>query len=213
MNVTVTHLLRIAPLLGSMAPAVAAALNLAMPRFDIDASVDRMAPFLANVAHESGGFLHKRENLNYQASTLMRTWPSRFPTEAVAKGYAHMPEPIANYVYAGRMGNGDMASGDGFRYRGAGWIQLTGKDNHFACALYFDIDPEKVGEWLCTPEGAALSAAWFWHTAGCNALADKGNFDAICDVINIGRRTKEVGDAIGYADRLRLYKSLKQVMA
>jgi putative chitinase len=212
MKLTPEQLLRIAPAAGSKAAAIAAALTMAMPRYGIT-TPERAAPFLGNLAHESGQFIRARENLNYQASTLLRVWPSRFLTEDMAKRYAHMPEDIANLVYANRMGNGDVKSGDGYRYRGAGWIQLTGKENHLAAALEFDIDPEQIGDWLCTPEGAALSAAWYWKNAGCNAYADKGNHDAIADLINIGRRTARVGDAIGYEERLMLTKRSAVVLA
>jgi len=212
MTITPEQLLRVAPAVGSRAAVVAAALSAAMPRFGITTPA-RTAHFIGQTAHESGQFLRARENLNYQASTLMRVWPSRFPSEASAKGYAHMPEAIANYVYANRMGNGDMKSGDGYRYRGAGWIQLTGKENHLAAALFFDVDPETIGEWLCTPDGAALSAAWYWKNAGCNALADQDNCDAISDLINIGRRTTRIGDAVGYAERLMLTNLTKKAIA
>jgi putative chitinase len=172
----------------------------AMAEFHID-SRKQQAEFLANIGHETGNLSVFEENLNYSAERLMVVWPKRFPTIAATIGYARNPVALANKVYANRMGNGDEKSGDGWRYRGAGALQLTGKDNHAECGAHFNIKPADVGDWLRTPEGAARSAAWFYTKRGLH-LND--SFDHICDLINIGRETDRVGDAIGYKDRLAI---------
>lgn len=211
MNLTADQLQKIAPAVGSRAGEYAAALNAAMSRFGID-TPKRAAHFLAQVVHESGEFTRVRENMNYSAAGLRTTWPKRFPSMEAAVPFARNPEKIANYVYANRMGNGNERSGDGWRYRGAGWIQLTGKNNHFAAARELAVIGD-IGEWLSTPTGAALSAAWFWHRAGCNRLADAGDVDGVSDLINQGRRTDKVGDAIGYPERLRLTQKCMEVLS
>lgn len=182
----------------------------AMKEFEINTPL-RQAAFLAQIFHESGNLDKVEEGLNYSAEGLMRTWPSRFD-RATAERYARKPEMIANKVYANRMGNRDEASGDGWKHRGAGLIQLTGKDNQFACAMAIGIDPTVVTDWLKTEEGAARSAGWFWKTNNLNKWADKGDIDGVSDVINIGRKTAEVGDAIGYAHRKILYDAFKRVL-
>lgn len=211
MNITLDQLATIVPYAGARGPACVAAINAASARFEINTPA-RMAHFIGQLAHESAQLAVTRENLNYSAQALMKTWPHRFPTLAQATGFAHMPEQIANYVYANRGGNGDMASGDGWRYRGAGWIQLTFKDNQMACAEFFGVSSD-IGEWLCSPQGAALSAAWFWSTHGCNEMADRGDVDAISDTINLGHHTPAIGDAIGYAERLAFTTTAKRVFA
>lgn len=211
MRLTAPQLLKLAPGVAGKAQIYADALNVAMERFGIDTQL-RAAHFLAQLVHESGELSTFRENMNYGAAALMRTWPSRFPSMINAQAYERQPQKIANYVYAGRMGNGDVASNDGWNYRGAGWIQLTGKKAQMDCANYFKITSD-VPTWLCTPEGAALSAAWFWWKADCNRLADMNNVDAVSDVINIGHRTDKVGDSIGYDKRLSLTRLAFGVLA
>lgn len=158
----------------------------------------RVAAFLAQCGHESGGFVFISENLNYSASGLMRVFPKYFPTQDLANAYARQPEKIANRVYASRMGNGDEASGDGFRYRGRGLIQLTGKDNYFWFAASLEITPQEAAEYTQTFEGAAQSACWFWETNKLNALADAGDFVTMTKRIN--------GGTIGLADREHHYE-------
>lgn len=192
--------------------AFAGPLAEAMDCFEINTPA-RQAAFLAQVGHESAQLNRTSENLNYSAEGLMRTWPTRFIGLSVAMKYAYKPEAIANCVYANRMHNGDEQSGDGWKYRGAGLIQLTGKENHLAASLYFDKDLDTISDWLRSPEGACMSAAWFWKCAGCNEAADEGDFDKVCDLINIGRKTKAQGDAIGYAERLALFKQAEKVLA
>lgn len=181
----------------------------AMAEFGI-VGAEQQARFLANVGHETGNLSVFEENLNYSAERLMVVWPKRFPTLAATSGYARNPVALACKVYANRMGNGDEKSGDGWRYRGAGCIQLTGKDNHSTCGAYFNVKPGDVGDWLRTPEGAARSAAWYYTKHGLH-LVD--TFDHVCDRINIGRETDQVGDAIGYKDRLAIYQRARTELA
>lgn len=194
---------KIMPNAGNRAEVFAGALSAAMTEFAIT-TPNRMAAFLANVAHESMQLHAIEENLNYSAQALIRIWPAKFPPQ-IAAIYARDPERIANRAYASKNGNGDEASGDGWRYRGAGLIQLTFFNNHAACAKHFNMPPKSVGLWLRTPEGAARSAAWFWQSNGLNAYADKGDFDGVCDIINKGRKTSAEGDALGYAERNAFY--------
>jgi putative chitinase len=227
-NITLAQLKATMPKIGVLAVAYLPWINAAMAEFHIDTTT-RQAPFLANLAHETGDLNCVVENLNYSADGLANTWPSRFAKKDAAGHYLvtapstdfglptpggrkvpnelalslhRRPEAIANTVYANRMGNGDVASGDGWRFRGSGGIQLTGADNQRACATYFRIPFDRIGDWLRTPEGVCRSAAWYWSTHGCNELADAGKNDALADLVNIGHLTKEVGDAIGYSDRL-----------
>jgi putative chitinase len=209
--ITAEQLLKVLPNLGQSARPYADALNSAMERFSID-TPKRVAHFLAQVAHESGDFTRFRENLNYSANALLKTWPPRFKNFVEAQYYERQPIKIANYVYANRMGNGDEKSGDGWKYRGTGWLQLTGADNIKAAGEHFDIKGD-VAEWLSTVNGAALSAAWFWWRAGCNRYADMNNCDAVSDLINLGRRTEKVGDAIGFIKRQELTNRFLKVLA
>jgi putative chitinase len=187
------------------------ALNAAMVKYEINTPLEQAA-FLAQIFHETGNLATVEEGLNYSAKRLTEVWPSRFPSLAVATPYANNPEKLANKVYANRMGNGDEASGDGFRHRGAGCIQLTGKHNQFRYALQADVDLLTVGDYLRTPEGATDSAAWFWRDCGASKYALIGNLDGVSDLINLGRKTEKVGDAIGYAHRLQLYIAFKKVL-
>lgn len=154
------------PELESWVPAIKSA----MSWWGID-TVREVASFLANAMHESGGLRQMEENLNYRAERLMQVWPKRFPNLAVAQQYAHNPEKLANKVYSGRMGNSDEASGDGWRYRGYGLFQLTGKSNQsrFGAAIGKPLD--QVPAYLRTKEGAAMSAGWYWHDNGLDAKA------------------------------------------
>jgi putative chitinase len=186
-------------------------LNDAMQKYGISTPLNQAA-FLANVFHESGCLAKLEEGLNYSAQRLTEVWPTRFPNLTIAKEYAGNPEKLANRVYADRMGNGPESSGDGFAHRGAGLIQLTGKDNQFKYALEADVDLLTVGDYLRTTQGACDSAAWFWKVCGASAKATSGDFDGACDLVNIGRKTAKEGDAIGYADRLKLYQAFKTVL-
>ena len=168
-----------------------------LPDYEID-SPQRMAAFLAQCAHESGGFLAIKENLNYRAASLRKTFAKYFPTDELAQQYANKPQAIANKVYANRMGNGDEASGDGYRYSGRGLIQLTGKDNYFWFAASIDLTPEAASEYMETFEGAAQSACWFWETNKLNQWADTG------DILTLTKRIN--GGTIGLEDRIKHYE-------
>jgi putative chitinase len=143
------------------------------------------AAFLAQCAHESGLFSAVRENLNYSADGLLRTFPRHF-TAAQAQDYARQPERIANRVYANRMGNGAETSGDGWAYRGRGLIQLTGKNNYTAAGRGLNRDLVTDPSYLETPEGAARSAAWFWYENRLNTPAARGDIDEVSRLINAG---------------------------
>lgn len=168
-----------------IAPQWLEPLNAAMLRFDIS-TPRRIAAFVGQCAHESANFTALSENLNYAAAALIKIWPRHFPSPEVAEPYHRKPEKIANRAYASRMGNGPEASGDGWKYRGRGLIQLTGKDNYRAAsdALSVDLvaDPDRVTQ----PDMAALTAAWFWNKNRLNALADQGDTAAISKRINGG---------------------------
>lgn len=174
------------------------AISTICPDYGIDTE-KRLAAFIAQCAHESANFTALRENLNYRAESLMKTWPNRFPTMVEASRYARNPEMIANKVYANRMGNGDERSGDGWRYLGRGLIQLTGKENYSWFGASIGVtDPEKLVEYLGTFEGAVQSACWFWETNELNQWADKGDMKTLTKRIN--------GGNIGLADRIKHYE-------
>ena len=153
----------------------------------------RVAHFIAQCAHESGNFVFIKENLNYRAASLRKVFPKYFPTDEIAAAYANKPAMIANRVYANRMGNGDEASGDGYRYCGRGLIQLTGKDNYTFFAGSLEISVEEAAEYLATFEGAAQSACWFWEQNKLNRFADANDVRGLTRAIN--------GGFIGLEDR------------
>lgn len=163
-------------------------LDNAMSEFSIN-TWPRAAAFLANVAHESGECRRIEENLSYSAERLRKVWPSRFPSIEAAEPFARNPERLANYVYAERMGNGDTATGDGWRYRGRGLIQITGRELYFRCGNILGLDLLAEPDLLLEPQNAARSAGWFWYTKKLNAVADAGgdvNFRRIVEAINGG---------------------------
>jgi putative chitinase len=175
------------------------ALNQLLPDYDIN-TPQRVAAFVAQCAHESANFRILKENLNYKAASLRKIFPKYFPDDATANQYASLPnkqEAIANKVYANRMGNGDEASGDGWRFCGRGLIQLTGKDNYSWFAASLGITIEEAAEYLQTFEGAAQSACWFWETNNLNQWADKG------DILTLTKRIN--GGTIGLDDRIKHY--------
>ena len=164
----------------------------------------RVAAFVAQCAHESGNFVFIKENLNYKAASLMKTFAKYFPTADIAAQYANRPERIANRVYANRMGNGDEASGDGFRYCGRGLIQLTGKQNYQNFADSIETPVEDIPEFLATFEGAVQSACWFWEANNLNQWADKG------DILTLTKRIN--GGTIGLEDRIKHYEHALHVL-
>jgi len=180
-----------------------AALEQLLDDYEIN-TPQRVAAFVAQCAHESGNFVFIKENLNYKAASLMKTFGKYFPTADIAAQYANKPERIANRVYANRMGNGDEASGDGWRYCGRGLIQLTGRDNYTFFAGSMDIPVEEAAEYLATFEGAAQSACWFWETNNLNRYADAGDIKGLTRAIN--------GGYIGLEDRISHYEHALHVM-
>jgi putative chitinase len=178
------------------------ALTQILPDYEINTS-QRIAAFLAQCAHESGGFTALHENLNYRAVTLLKVFPKYF-TESAAEQFAGKPELIANRVYANRMGNGPEESGDGFRYCGRGLIQLTGKDNYQNFADSLEMVVEDVPQYLETFEGAIQSACWFWESNNLNQLADNG------DIVTLTKRIN--GGTIGLEDRIKHYEHAIRVL-
>ena len=154
-------------------------------KYNID-TAKRQAAFIGQCMHESGGFKLLEENLNYSAKALMNTWPSRFPTEEMANQYARNPEKIANKVYGGRMGNADESSGEGWKYRGRGIKQLTGKENYQRCSEALGVDLVENPDLLLDPKYATLSAGWFWNKHNLNDLADKSDIETMTKRINGG---------------------------
>jgi putative chitinase len=203
MHLTRQQLLQILPNAGPVAGVFVSALNDAMARFKIQGPL-RVAAFLAQVGHESGQLRTLAENLNYSAEGLIRTWPKRFNL-VTAAAVARKPEQIANIVYASRMGNGPAVTGDGWRYRGRGLIQVTGWVNYQACGSALNLDLLNHPELLEKPAYAALSAAWFWSSNGLNELADAGQFEAITRRIN--------GGLNGQPERLKLWEKASAVLS
>jgi len=170
------------------------ALNASFSKFNISTPIQQ-ASFIGQCSHECGNFKTLSENLNYRAETLMKLWKSRFPTIDIANEYARNPKKIANKVYSSRMGNRDEASGDGYRFRGRGCIQLTGHANYFhagqACGEDFVMNPDLVA----TPRYAAMTAGWFWSTHKLNQYADARDYATMTRKIN--------GGTIGLDDRIK----------
>ena len=182
------------------------ALSQLLPDYEIN-TPKRVAAFVAQCAHESGGFMVLKENLNYRATSLRKLFPKYFPDDAIAQRYASMPnkqEAIANRIYANRMGNGPEESGDGYRYCGRGLIQLTGRQNYTWFAASLEISPEEATEYLGTFEGAAQSACWFWETNKLNQWADAG------DIVTLTKRIN--GGTIGLEDRIKHYEHALHVL-
>jgi putative chitinase len=188
----------------------------ALDRFNID-TPNQVAAWIAQCAHESGGFSMLTENLNYSADTMAVVWPTRFAelgpdkkAKKDAKGknipnkfalaLHRKPEMIANVVYANRMANGPTESGDGWKFRGRGLKQLTGKDNYKRCGDALGLDLVSSPDRLLQPDGASLSAAWFWSVNKCGPLADADDFVGLTKKIN--------GGTIGLADREKRYKAV-----
>ena len=179
------------------------ALEKIWPQYDITTPL-RQAAFMGECCVESANFTAIQENLNYKAESLHRTWPTHFQTMEIAEQYQHNQEAIANRAYANRMGNGDEASGDGWRYCGRGLIQLTGKDNYQAFADSIQMAVEDVPAYMATFEGAVQSACYFWENANLNSYADQGNIDQISHIIN--------GGSLGQAERKQHYQHALQVL-
>jgi putative chitinase len=192
----------------------------ALLRFEIN-SPRQVAAWLAQTAHESAGYTALVENLNYSADTMAVVWPTRFAElgpnkkpkkdakgkntpNKFAQALHRKPEMIANAVYSNRMGNGNIESGEGFKFRGRGLKQLTGKDNHRQCSEGLGVDLVANPDMLLEPQYASLSAAWFWSKNKCGPLADSGDFVALTKRIN--------GGTIGLEDRQKRYKAVLSAM-
>ena len=201
MPITAQQLLQILPNAGQSAGVFVPVLNTAMGRYQI-IGAKRIAAFIAQVGHESGHLTRLVENLNYSADALRRNWPSRFSVE-LASSVAHKPEQIANIAYGNRMDN--ATAGDGWKYRGRGLIQITGRNNYRTCGEALGLDFIAQPELLEKPQHASMSAAWFWATNGLNTLADAGKFYAITQRINGGQN--------GAPDRQALYARALKVVA
>ncbi|MFJ4118285.1 glycoside hydrolase family 19 protein [Pseudomonas psychrophila] len=200
MPITSQQLLQILPNAGQVAGVFVPVLNTAMSRYQI-VGTKRIAAFLAQIGHESGQLTRLVENLNYSVNALRRTWPSRFDA-GLASTVARKPEQIANIAYGNRMGN--TSPGDGWKYRGRGLIQITGKNNYRACGEALGLDLIAQSELLEKPQHACMSAAWFWASNGLNTLADAGKFDVITQRINGGQN--------GAEDRQTLYVRALKVL-
>jgi putative chitinase len=199
--------LKLEKLRGHIPDAVIAQIPDTASKFNINTPL-RLAHFLAQCGHESGGFKVTSENLNYSAKGLMGIFKKYFPTQALAEAYQRQPQKIANKVYASRMDNGTESSGDGFKFRGRGYIQLTGRANYtaFGKAINEDIanNPDVV-----SGKYALLSAAWFWSKNGLNTLADGGSSDQV--VTSITKRVN--GGTIGLPDRIKHFKEYYHLLA
>ena len=222
MPITSQQLLQILPNAGQVAGVFVPVLNTAMGRYQI-VGTKRIAAFIAQVGHESGHLTRLVENFNYSADGLANTWSSRFAEPDGKGGYIKVqmagkvrnkpntlalsverkPEQIANIAYGNRMGN--TAPGGGWKYRGRGLIQITGKNNYRACGEELGLDLIAQPELLEKSQHACMSAAWFWATNGLSTLADAGKFDAITQRINGGQN--------GAADRQALYARALKVLA
>ena len=174
-------------------PDLAPVFNETFERWGLAAPIQQAA-FIGQCGHESGNFTKLEEGLSYSAERLMKIWPKRFPTLESAQPYARNGKALANKVYANRMGNRDEASGDGYRFRGSGWLQLTGHDNFYhagkGCGVDFVMKPDLVR----TPEYAAMTAGWFWSTHKCNEVAQVQDWVKLTKIIN--------GGDIGLQDRI-----------
>lgn len=147
---------------------------------------ERWAMFLAQLAHESCGLTVFEENLNYSSQALQLVFKKYFPDQATAARYARQPEKIANRVYANRMQNGPEPSGDGWKYRGRGPIQITGKENYQKCGAALGLDLVQHPELLEEPQYGYRAAAWFWASRDLNACADCGDVRRATRLINGG---------------------------
>jgi putative chitinase len=199
--------LKLEKLRGHIPDAVIAQIPDTAAKFAINTPL-RLAHFLAQCGHESGGFRATQENLNYSAKGLTGTFKKYFPTEAAATPYARNPVKIASKVYGGRMGNGPEPTQEGYKFRGRGYIQLTGKENYtsFGKSINEDIcsNPDKVAS-----SYALLSAAWFFSKNGLHKMADEGSSDAV--VTKITKRVN--GGTIGLADRIKHFKEYYKLLA
>lgn len=206
MDLTVDLFARVIPCSDVTAGTWYAPMLVGMQRYGITDKPRRVAAYLAQISHESQRLTRVLENLNYTAARLMVVWPRRFPTLASATPYANSPEKLANQVYANRLGNGDPLSGDGWKYRGRGPKQITGKDNYQLMQRLLGLPLLDQPDLLRIPEHGAMAAAAYWDHAGCSALIDAGNFEGVTRAINGGLIGHEDGNDVGLDDRVELYR-------
>jgi putative chitinase len=178
-------------------------LNANLDKYSINTPL-RISHFLAQVMHESGDFKVTKENLNYSSEGLMKVFKYYFPNKTIADKYAHNPEAIANYVYANRMGNGNEASGDGYKYCGRGYIQLTGKSNYTTFKLTISEDIINSPALVGNSSLAMTSACWYWNTHKLNKLADINNIEGITKTIN--------GGLNGQTDRVANFNKIYSIL-
>jgi putative chitinase len=206
--ITLDDLLRIVPGAKGNAEEFVVPLNAAMEKFGITTPV-RQAAFIAQAAHESDEFQALDEHLHYRNLARVRAiFKRHFITmrDADVEGYMNTPEMFASRIYANRLGNGDEASGDGWKYRGRGLFQITGKDNYRSCGTGIGSDLISMPEKLIEPRFASLSAAWYFRVNGCVSLADSGDFEAITKRVN--------GPAmLGQEERLAYFDKGMEVLA
>jgi putative chitinase len=179
------------------------ALNKCFDDYEINTPL-RQAAFMGECCVESAKFTAIQENLNYRAASLYAQWKSHFPTMEIAQQYEHQPEKIANRAYCNRMGNGDESSGDGWRFRGKGLIQLTGRDNYQGFADSVGMSIDDAATYLETFEGCVQSACYFWESHNLNTLADQGAIDKISHIIN--------GGTLGQEERRHFYEVALHVL-
>ncbi len=179
------------------------AITASMAEFDISTPA-RQAAYLAQLAHESGELSRMEEGLGYSPSRIMEVFPRYVCSWADAEKLSKSPERLASRVYANRMGNGDETSGDGYRYRGRGPIQITGRDNYRLAGSALHLPLLDKPELLATVDAGSRAAAWYWFSHGCNALADVGDFMAITRKIN--------GGTNGYTERCRYWSRAKRAL-
>jgi putative chitinase len=187
----------------SNVPALFIVFQKILPKYNITSSI-RVAAFFAQCGHESLDFTVLKENLNYGAKGLRATFPKYFPTDELAIKYERKPELIANRVYANRMLNGDEASGDGWKFRGRGAIQITGKENYTKLSLFLNKTIDETIQYCETLDGAIESACWFWNTRDLNTLADKSDILQLTKKIN--------GGTIGLPDRIMHFEFNKKTL-
>lgn len=169
----------------------------------------RLAHFFAQAYHESK-LEPIEENLNYSEQGLLRVFKKYF-TPATAKQYARKPQAIANIVYANRMGNGNTASGDGWKYRGRWFFQITGKNNYIQLSADTGVDYITDPDSKLTEADAMITALWYWNERNLNRYADQDDCDGVSDIINLGRKTSTVGDSNGYKERYKATQELKKL--
>lgn len=167
-------------------------------------TTNRAAGFLAQCSHESSGFKVIQENLNYSAAALLKVFPKHFKTMEEAEAYAGKPEKIANKVYANRMGNGSEESGDGYKFRGRGYIQLTGKDNYRKFAEISGLGLEETLDYCISPKGSVESALYYWKSRNINTYCDKDDIKGITKAVNGGYN--------GLEDREKKYNEYKHIL-